>query len=177
MKQKNTTSPYIVVRNSRIHGRGVFAKKNIPAGARVIEYVGERLTKAQAYKRADIPLDRHKEDDKIYGAVYIFELNKRYDIDGDVPYNTARYINHACDPNCETDIIRGRIWVIALKDIKKGEEISYNYGYDYDAYEDHRCDCRTPRCVGYILGEEHWTKLRKKLIRQKNSKKKRTKRH
>lgn len=109
---------------------------------------------------ADIPLDRHKTD-KTKGAVYLFDLNKRYDIDGDVPYNTARYINHSCTPNCETHIIRGHIWIEALKDIKKGEEITYNYGYDYDDYEDHRCNCQTDRCIGYIIDEDHWPKLKK----------------
>ena len=70
------------------------------------------------------------------------------DIDGNVKYNTARFINHSCDPNCETDVIRGHIWVIALRDIKKGEELAYNYNYEYEDYEDHKCRCGSNRCVG-----------------------------
>ncbi len=159
---RRTTSPYIVVRRSRIHNRGVFARKPIPAGTRIIEYVGERITKAEAQRRAEAALQRHRKDvDK--GAVYIFELNKRYDIDGDVPYNTARFINHSCDPNCEVEIVRGRIWITALRDIAEGEELSYNYGYDLEDYEDHPCRCGAPRCPGYILAEEHWPRLRRKL--------------
>lgn len=160
MKPQKTSSPYILVRHSPIHGRGVFAGKDIPKGTRIIEYVGERIPKAEADRRAVIPLNRHKQD-RSRGAVYIFELNKRHDIDGNVLYNTARYINHSCDPNAETEIIRGKIWIIALRDIAAGEEIFYNYGYGYDSYADHQCYCGTQRCVGYILAEEHWPKLKK----------------
>jgi SET domain-containing protein len=166
-RPKKTTSPYIVIRPSRIHSNGVFARQDIAAGTRVIEYVGEKLTKAQAVKRADIPLQRHAQN-KARGAVYLFELNKRCDIDGDVPYNTARNINHSCDPNCETDIIRGRVWIIARRDIKNGEEITYNYGYGFEEYEDHQCRCGSQRCMGYILAEDHWPKLKRRLTRERN---------
>ncbi|MCR4338048.1 MAG: SET domain-containing protein-lysine N-methyltransferase [Candidatus Omnitrophica bacterium] len=168
MRIAKTTSSYITVRTSTIHGRGVFAKQAIPKDTRIIEYNGEKITKAESERRADIPLKRHQKN-KNYGAVYIFELNKRHDIDGNVPYNTARYINHSCTPNAEVDIIRGKIWIIALRDIAKGEEIFYNYGYNYDAYEDHRCFCETERCVGYILAEEHWPKLKKDSKRKKKT--------
>ena len=165
---KRTTSPYIVVRKSRIHGTGVFASTDIPAGTRVIEYVGEKITKAESDRRYDIAWERSQYGNNGKGVVYIFTLNKRYDIDGEVWWNTARYINHSCDPNCETDIIGGHIWIIAMRDIKKGEEISYNYGYDFNSYEDHPCHCGSPRCVGYILAEEYWPKLRRKQEAQKN---------
>jgi SET domain-containing protein len=104
-------------------------------------------------------------------------LNKRHDIDGAVSWNTAKYINHSCDANCETDIIRGHIWIIALRDIKKGEEFSYNYGYDIESWYDHPCKCGAKNCVGYILDEEHWPKLRRKLkqLKAKKKKKKSTK--
>jgi len=162
MIMKKTTSLYITVKRSSIHSRGVFARKDIPKGARVIEYVGEKITQAVSNRRADLPLERHKKN-SYHGAVYIFELNKRYDIDGFVPYNTARFINHSCEPNCETDIIRGKIWILAIKDIKKGTELTYNYGYGLDDYEDHRCRCNAHNCIGYILAEEHWPKLKKRL--------------
>ena len=162
MNPPRTTSPYVTVRRSAIHGRGVFARKDIPLGARIIEYVGEKISKAEADRRADVPLKRHKED-RSRGAVYIFELNKRHDIDGHLAYNTARYINHSCDPNAETEIIRGRIWVIAVRDIARHEEVSYNYGYGYDNEDEHPCACSRRRCVGYIIGEENWPKLKKDL--------------
>ena len=173
---RKVTSPYILVKKSKIHSTGIFAKKDIPEGARVIEYVGEKITKAESDRRADIPLEKNKKNSSC-GAVYIFQLNKRHDIDGYVPYNTARFINHSCDPNCETDIIRGKIWIIALRDIQKGQELAYNYNYDIEDYEDHKCRCGSKRCVGYILDEDHWPRLKrrekaKKAKRAKNAKKK-----
>lgn len=162
-------SEYCSVKKSVIHGRGVYAKKFIPEGTRVIQYVGEKITKAESDRRADIALENNKLRES-EGAVYIFTLNKKYDIDGYVTHNTARYINHSCEPNCETDIIRGKIWIVALRDIKKGKEITYNYGYDLDSYKDHPCECGSKKCVGYIVAEEHWPKLKRKL--QKKHKKK-----
>jgi hypothetical protein len=173
---RKAISPYIKIRNSKIHSTGLFAKKDITKGTRIIEYVGEKVTKAESDRRADVPLGKNKKNGA-YGAVYIFILNKRHDIDGNVTYNTARFINHSCDPNCETEIIRGHIWVIAIRDIKKGEELAYNYNYDIDSYKDHKCRCRSRRCVGYILDEDHWPRLkkRKKAKKKKLKKAKKTK--
>ncbi|MEE9553990.1 MAG: SET domain-containing protein-lysine N-methyltransferase [candidate division Zixibacteria bacterium] len=162
MPPEATKSPYIVVRKSRIHGTGVFARTDIPAETRVIEYVGDRITKAESDRRYQLSWDRSQNGKGDEGIVYIFTLNKRHDIDGDVGWNTARYINHSCDPNCETDIIRGHIWIIAKRDIKKGEEFSYNYGYDIDAWEDHPCRCGSENCIGFIVDEDHWPKLRRR---------------
>ena len=97
------------------------------------------------------------------GSVYIFELNKKYDIDGSPLYNKARYINHSCDPNCEVDIIKNEIWISSIKKIKKGEELSYDYGYpfDKDDYSDHICKCGSIKCVGYIVSQDDWPKYKK----------------
>lgn len=152
----------ISVKTSSIHSKGVFAKTDIAKGTKIIEYVGQKITKKEAGRRVDASIDSHRKNQSD-GAVYIFELNKRYDIDGNVPHNSARHINHSCDPNAETEIIRGKIWIIAIKDIKKGEEITYNYGYDFEPdYVDHPCRCQTARCVGYILKEEFWHLLPQK---------------
>jgi hypothetical protein len=153
-------SPYIIVKKSKIHNKGVYAKKDIPKGTKIIEYVGEIITKKEADKRAEKQLEKSK-GHSIDGGVYIFELNKRYDIDGKVPWNLAQYINHSCNPNAETEDQDGHIWIIAAKDIKKGEEITYNYGYDFKDYKDHPCKCGSKNCVGYILAEKHWKKLKK----------------
>lgn len=167
---KPTTSEYIVVKRSKIHGTGVFAKKNIPKGTDIIEYMGRRITKAESDKISDVHMNNHKQNSEENGAVYIFNLNKRYDIDGQVPWNTAKFINHSCNPNCKADIKRGHIWISSIKDIKKGEELSYNYGYDLEDYEDHPCRCGSKNCVGYIVDEDDWPKL-KKLIAKKKAKK------
>ena len=167
--RKPTTSEWIVVKNSKIHHRGVFAKKDIPIGTKIIEYVGEKITKAESDKRADTLLEKYKKAGPHgnVGGVYMFTLNKRYDIDGNVPWNTAGLINHSCNPNAESDVIKGRIYIIAFKKIKKGEEITYNYGYDLENWEDHPCQCGSTKCVGYIVDEEDWPKLKKKIKKKK----------
>jgi uncharacterized protein len=167
LPNKPTTSPYVLKKRSSIHGYGIYARKAIPKGTLVIEYVGEKISKAEAERRGP-SLEEIAQKTRDQGAVYIFELNSRHDIDGNVPYNTARYINHSCDPNCETEIRRGRIWIVAIRDIAKGEELSYNYGYDLECFEDHLCRCGTNRCVGYIVAEDHWPKL-KRVIQKKAS--------
>ncbi len=89
-------------------------------------------------------------------------LNKRYDIDGDVDYNFAKFINHSCNPNCEVDIIDNEIWISSIKRIKKGAELFYNYGYPFDTdFVDHICKCGSRNCVGYILSDNDWPKLKK----------------
>ena len=90
---KPTTSKYILIRKSKIHNRGVFAKKNIPKGAKVIQYAGEIVTKKEGDRRSEVMIE-HGKKDKNNGFVYIFELNKKYDIDGSVEWNTAKWINH-----------------------------------------------------------------------------------
>ena len=159
---------YIFKKRSGVHGWGIFAKTGITKGTRIIEYLGEKITKAEAERRGP-KLIKYAQKHKQMGAVYIFMLNKKYDIDGHVDYNTAKYINHSCAPNCEVEIIRGHIWVIALRDIKKNEEIFYNYGYDLETYDQHPCFCRTSSCTGYIAAEEHWKKL-KKVLKEKGNK-------
>lgn len=156
----NNLPSNLVIGNSKIHNSGIYAKEDIPKGAKVIEYIGEKITKEESEKRADNQLEVSKSNPEL-GAVYIFELDDEYDIDGNVDYNPARFINHSCSPNCEVDITDGHIWIIAIKDIKKGEEITYNYQYDIEDYQDHPCRCGSPNCVGYILDEEHWDKIKK----------------
>lgn len=152
------------VRQSGIHQRGLFARRSIPKGARVIEYIGDRVIKPESERRSNEQMERATKTGE--GGVYVFTLNDRYDIDGSIAGNIARFANHSCDPNCETDIIDDRIWVIATRDIRKGEEIVYNYNFDLDHYEDHPCRCGAKNCVGFIVGEEHWPKLRSELARK-----------
>ena len=166
MGREPTTSKYIEVRESEIHGTGVFAKTKVPKGKKVIEYVGEKITKKESERRS-IALIEKNQGSETDGAVYIFEVNKRYDIDGNIPENTARFINHSCDPNCEPDVIKNRVWLISKRKIKEGEELSYNYGFDLDGYEDHTCKCGAKKCVGYITAEDNWPKLKKKLAKKR----------
>jgi uncharacterized protein len=167
-----TTSKYIQVKKSQIHNLGVYAKKDIPKKTKIIEYVGKKLTKKESDKAFENSWQKHEKSPKKNGGVYIFELNKKYDIDGSPDYNTARLINHSCNPNCEVDIIKDHIWISSIKNINKGDEISYNYGYDIDDYKDHPCRCGSKKCVGYILDEDHWPKIKKSLAKKNKTKKK-----
>ena len=90
--------------------------------------------------------------------VYIFTFNDRYDIDGKILRNTARYINHSCAPNCEVALTTRTIWIVALREISDGEELTYNYGYEYDlaSYQDFPCHCGAKQCCGYILAQRYW---------------------
>jgi len=149
------------IRKSKVHGDGVFALADIPEGSRILEYLGEKITKKESDRRGWAQFEKAKESGD--AAVYLFILNKRYDIDGDVPWNDARLINHTCEPNCEAQVIRGKIWIVALRDIAKGEELGFNYGFDLENYDDHPCRCGTDSCVGFIAGEEYWPTLHKTL--------------
>ncbi|MFB6246168.1 MAG: SET domain-containing protein [Candidatus Pacearchaeota archaeon] len=168
-KAESDKAEYVELKKSGIHNKGLFAKKFIPKGTEVIEYTGRKITKRESDEIYEKQLEKHKNDPEV-GSVYIFELNKKYDIDGNVPGNIAKYINHSCDPNCETEIVDNKkIVVTALRNIQPGEEITYNYGYDIDNFEDHPCYCGTERCMGYIADEKLWPKLRKKLKEKQKS--------
>lgn len=139
----------IVFKRSGIHGLGGFAKVNIPAGTRLIEYVGERIDKQESLRRCEANNE------------YIFSLNEREDIDGKVAWNPARLINHSCGPNCEAEIDNERIWILAKRPIQAGEEITFNYGFDLVDYKDHPCRCGAPNCVGFIVAEEFFPHVRR----------------
>lgn len=145
-------------KGSEIHGMGGFALKKIRKDERIIEYVGEEISKKESERRC------LEEDNR-----YIFQINKKLDIDGDVNWNPARWINHSCDPNAETDVIDDRVYISATRPIEPGEEITYNYNFDLDEYEGYPCNCGKRRCVGFILDEAYWEKL-KKLERKKKEK-------
>jgi uncharacterized protein len=156
-----TRSRWATLVNSAIHGRGMVASRAIPAGTRVIEYVGEKVSKAEADRRDAARVAQRSGGAD--GCVYLFELNARHDVDGDVPWNTARFINHSCAANCEPQIVRGRIWIIALRDIEAGEELTYDYGFDYEQWRDHPCRCGTPECVGFIVKKGQRWRVRRVL--------------
>lgn len=158
--------PY-VVRRSSIHNRGLYARRAISEGEYVIEYKGEKITKKESERRALSQEARGKRNGS--GQVYIFELNKRYDLDGNRAGNPARFANHSCEPNCEAVNDRGRIWFVALRDIEPGEELTFDYGYALENALDHPCRCGAPSCVGYIVNEADRKKLRRMLRKKKRT--------
>ena len=133
------------IRKSNIDKRGLYASKDIKEGTKIIDYVGKIISKKESEKNSKF--DNGKD-------IYLFNLNNKYDLDGDFKFNTARLINHSCNPNCEVTGTGLKIWVYAIKDIKKGEEFSYDYGFSFDCnYKDHVCKCRSKNCVGFIVRE------------------------
>ena len=155
------------VRVSEIHGRGVYATRDIPAEEKIIEYVGELIDKDESGQRG---IDQ-AEKAELHGdaAVYIFTVSKKYDIDGNFPWNTARLINHSCEPNCEAWQTGKKIFIHSLTDIKAGEELTFDYGFDIECYEDHPCLCGRSGCIGYIVSREQWDQLDERLGRGKYS--------
>lgn len=150
---------WVTTAASAIHGRGVYARELIPDGTRVLEYTGERITKAEAKRREQQRLARKRRggDD----SVYIFVLNQRYDLDGRTRQNIARLINHSCAPNCRAETIRGRIWIIARRDIPAGAELTFDYGFGFPKWARHPCRCGSPRCPGFIVGSGQRWRLRR----------------
>jgi len=138
----------IIFRDSPIHGKGGFAARDIPARARVAEYVGRKIDKQESLRQCELE------------NPYIFTLDEGYDLDGNVEWNPARWLNHSCAPNCETREESGRIWIVALRDIPTSEELTFNYNYDLVDYREHPCRCGADKCVGYILAEEFFPALR-----------------
>ncbi len=150
MPAAKTQSAYRV-RNSSIHGRGVFATRSIRKGTTIIEYRGDRTTWATASRRPDSdPANPHH--------TFIFELNDGNVIDAGLRGNAARWINHSCDPNCETyEDDRGRVFIEARRKIRAGEELTYDYQLSVDgrigrkAREAYACRCGARNCRGTML--------------------------
>jgi SET domain-containing protein len=141
---------FLLVRRSHIHGRGVFAASRIPEGEAVIEYTGALITHAEADEQCDDEASRRHH-------TFLFAVDDSYVVDGGRGGNDARFINHSCAPNCESVIVRRRVFIHALRDILAGEELLYDYWYVTDegySLDDLRriypCRCRAPSCRGTI---------------------------
>ena len=157
-------------KKSKIHGTGIVAIERIKKNIKVIQYIGEKITKKEGDKRSAARIKKFL-NKKNEGSVYIFELNTKYDIDGSPLYNKARFINHSCNPNCEVEITNNEIWISSIKNIKKGEELNYDYGYpfDEDDFSDHTCKCGSSKCIGYIISQDDWSKYKKFLKKNKKN--------
>ncbi len=138
------------VRSSSIHGRGVFALRRIRKGTRLIEYVGERISPEEA--------DRRYDDDALdIPHTFLFTVDKRTVIDAAVDGNDARFINHSCNPNCEAVDDAGRIFIEAIRTIRLGEELTYDYHLERDGRwrkewdQRYACRCGAPNCRGTLL--------------------------
>lgn len=124
-------------------GLGLFAGENIKKGETIIEYIGNILNKEEA--------------DKKVTSQYLFEVTRNKTIDGTPRWNTARYANHSCSPNAESDVKKGRVFMIAIKNIKEGDEIVYDYGEEFceEHIEPHGCRCVAKKHLYGMKGVEN----------------------
>lgn len=164
-------SPLVEARNSQIHGRGVYAIMPIKKGARVIEYLGERISHGEA----DARYEKKGDDD---GHTFLFIASNRTVIDAGTDGNDARFINHSCNPNCETVIENSRVFIDAIRNIKVGEELGYDYQLTWESTDDptelalYVCRCGAKKCRGTMLDKEP-TDLRDAKKKAKKKAKKR----
>ncbi len=144
------------VKKSNIDKRGLYASKNIKTGEKIIEYIGRLISKKEA--ETNSKFDNKKD-------IYLFNINEKWDLDGDYRWNTARLINHSCNPNCEVEGNGLKLWIVAIKDIKKGEELSYDYGFSYskEDLKNFVCRCGSKKCCGYIVRESSRWRINKKF--------------
>ena len=141
-------------KKSKIDNLGLYAAKDIKKGTKIIEYKGKVITRKEAEENPKY--DNEK-------AIYLFNLNKRYDLDGYFNFITARIINHSFTTNCEVTGSGLKVWVYAIKDIKKDDEFSYDYGFSFDEdYKKYPCRCGSKNCCGYIVREGSRWRLRKR---------------
>tara|TARA_B100000963_G_scaffold355354_1_gene373432 strand:+ start:2911 stop:3381 length:471 start_codon:yes stop_codon:yes gene_type:complete len=148
------------IKKSNIDKRGLYASKDIRIGTRIIQYKGKIITNTEVEQNPKFDNERD---------IYLFDINTKYSLDGDFSWNTARLINHSCDPNCEVDGVGYKIWVTAIKDIKRNEEFTYDYGFGYDKdYKQFPCKCRSKNCCGFIVREESRWRINKKFRKNKS---------
>src|SRR5277367_6510928 len=150
MKKRASRPPLFEVRHSPIHGHGVFAARRIRKGTTVIEYLGDRVS----HKVADA---RYEDKDPDDNHTFLFTIDAKTVIDAGVNGNEARYVNHGCDPNCQSVNFKKRIFIEALRTIRPGEELAYDYQIQRDADDPHdieaifACRCGAQRCRGSML--------------------------
>lgn len=158
----------VEARNSPIHGQGVYAVAPIRKGMRIIEYLGDRISHAEADRR----YEGKDEDD---GHTFLFIASTRTVIDAGVDGNEARFINHHCDPNCETVIENSRVFIDAARNIKPGEELGYDYQLTWESTDEpaelalYQCRCGAKKCRGTMLDREPLDKKKAKKRRRKQA--------
>jgi SET domain-containing protein len=164
---KPATALAFAIRSSRIAGKGAFAMRAIRKGERLIEYVGERLTHAAADARYDDHADNKHH-------TFLFAVNRSTVIDATVGGNESRFINHSCNPNCESVIERARVFIDAIRSIRPGEELTYDYAYTRDGTETEEeetglygCRCGSRNCRGTILAPLSSAELKRRAAAAK----------
>lgn len=160
----------IQTRRSGVHGKGVFALSDFAKGETIIEYVGEIISWKEA-------LRRHPHDPQDPNHTFYFHIDEKHVIDAKHGGNSSRWINHSCKPSCQPDEIDGRVFIKAIRDIKAGEELNYDYGLVIDAPMtkelklEYPCWCGAKKCRGTLLSSSSEFPKDKKTDKKKSDKK------
>jgi uncharacterized protein len=171
--RRRATTPLFEVRHSRVHGHGVFALRRIRKGTNIIEYLGERVS-------PELADARYAGKDPKDGHTFLFTVDGKTVIDAGVNGNEARFVNHGCDPNCQTVQLDARIFIEALRTIRPGEELAYDYRIQRDADDPadidviFRCLCGAKNCRGSMLVGRPKNRAKQRKRRAKPSKKRAT---
>ena len=161
----------IQTRRSGVHGKGVFALADLAEGEVILEYTGEVISWKEA-------LRRHPHDPQNPNHTFYFHIDDKHVIDGKAGGNSSRWINHACKPNCEADEEGGRVFIKALKNIKAGNELFYDYGLIIDAkytkklLAEYPCWCGAKKCRGTLLAPKSKDKDKSDKKKKKSKSKK-----
>jgi len=136
---------------SKLHGFGLFAQRDLRRGQRIIQYIGKKIKKDDCEKIHYRRVKSRRGSNR--GIVYLFKVRSGHFIDGLMSRNTARFINHSCNPNCESYVYRRKVWIRALRKIAAGKELTYDYGFDIEDGLSSPCSCQEKQCVGFIIGK------------------------
>lgn len=163
------TQPYHIVRNSKIHGKGVFAKRPIRKGTKVIEYTGDIISVKEADKIGV------QQDDQGHSHTMLFTVDDKRVINGNTG-GDAKYINHGCDPNCEAVQYGDKVFIESLRAIPQGQELTYDYHLvvdgkiTEDVKKEYACFCGSPDCRGTQIDAKIVKKSEKKQAKKKDKK-------
>lgn len=166
-----TSHRKIQVKKSGVHGKGVFAAKDFAKGEMIIEYTGEMISAQEAE-------DRHPHDPNDPNHTFYFQVDDNQVIDALHGGNSARWINHCCTPNCKPEVVDGRVFIKAKKDIAAGSELNYDYGLILDApitkklIAQYPCWCGSPKCRGTLLAKQSKPSKQHKKVALKRLKEK-----
>ncbi len=152
-KTKVQNRDFIRVGRSKIQGRGVFAKRKIPRGTRIIEYAGDRIPKKDLLSDVENGLTSHK---------YVLSINDELSVDGERNGNEARFINHSCEPNCEVYVFDEVPYIYAMVEIHRWEELTFDYKLNSsfgrkltkkEKFALFPCNCQSKKCRGTLLAK------------------------
>jgi uncharacterized protein len=158
---KAPAHPLVYKAKSALHGNGLFAQVPIKKGQKIIQYIGKPVSSEESVRITDRRYKSAEAKNRAYA--FIYQISKDYCIDGNVPGNLAKYINHSCDPNCESYTYRREVWIRSLRAIRPGEELTFDYGFDPIEGMASPCSCGAKGCIGYVMAKAYRAYFKKHI--------------